>query len=181
MDQPPWAMNPAAKEILPCDLVVVALGSNLGDSKAILQAAISELRSQAGDVFVASSLWTTTPVDCPEGSPAFCNAVAAFPPSERTTPTAFLARLKRLERQYGRKPKKISNEPRPLDLDLIQYGRQTVQSPSLIVPHPRAHLRLFVLAPLAEILPGLILPGQTQTVLQLALSLPTSETVQRLA
>ncbi len=174
-------MNPAAKGISPCDLIVVALGSNLGASKTILRRALEELRSEAGEVFLASSLWATTPVDCPDGSPAFCNAVAAYPPLEQTTPAGLLAKLKRLERQYGRTPKKISNEPRPLDLDLIQYGRQTVQSPNLIVPHPRAHLRLFVLAPLAEILPDLILPGQTQTVVQLAQSLRTSETVQRLA
>lgn len=173
-------MNSAARQVSPCDLVVVALGSNLGNSKVIVYRAIEELRARAGEVFMASSVWATTPVDCPEGSPIFCNAVAAFPPSERMTPAAFLAELKRLERQYGRTPKKILNEPRPLDLDLIQYGRQTVQSSSLVVPHPRAHLRLFVLAPLAEILPGLVLPGQTRTVLELAGSLSTDEVVRRL-
>jgi 2-amino-4-hydroxy-6-hydroxymethyldihydropteridine diphosphokinase len=69
-------------------------------------------------------------------------------------------------------PKKILNEPRPLDLDLIVFGNLTRNTPNLILPHPRACVRRFVLAPLNEIAPDLILPGQTKAVSQLLAQLP---------
>jgi 2-amino-4-hydroxy-6-hydroxymethyldihydropteridine diphosphokinase len=72
------------------------------------------------------------------------------------------------------------NEPRPLDLDLIAFGTETRNSTELILPHPRAHLRRFVLQPLGEIAPDLILPGQSQTISQLLAELPETETVTRL-
>jgi 2-amino-4-hydroxy-6-hydroxymethyldihydropteridine diphosphokinase len=75
-----------------------------------------------------------------------------------------LAKLQALEREFGRLPKKILNEPRPLDLDLISFREERRQAAELLLPHPRAHERLFVLQPLAEILPDLVLPGQRQTV-----------------
>ena len=69
------------------------------------------------------------------------------------------------------------NEPRPLDLDLIAFGTETRDRPELILPHPRAHLRRFVLQPLSEIAPDLILPGQAKSVLDLLCDLPEAETV----
>ena len=72
-----------------------------------------------------------------------------------------------LEKKFGRQPKKVLNEARPLDLDLIAFGQETRATPELTLPHPRAHLRPFVLQPLAEIAPDLVLPGRTQTVAQL--------------
>ena len=85
-----------------------------------------------------------------------------------------------LEKEFGRAAKKILNEPRPLDLDLIAFGNETRNSPELILPHPRAHLRRFVLQPLSEIAPDLILPGQAKTVSQLLAELLDEETVTRL-
>jgi 2-amino-4-hydroxy-6-hydroxymethyldihydropteridine diphosphokinase len=78
-----------------------------------------------------------------------------------------LAKLQSLEKEFGRQPKKVLNEPRPLDLDLIAFGAEVRTTPMLTLPHPRAQLRRFVLQPLVEIAPGLILPGQTRTVAEL--------------
>lgn len=77
-------------------------------------------------------------------------------------------------------PKKILNEPRPLDLDLIVFGNEVHNSPELILPHPRAHLRRFVLQPLAEIAPDLILPGQGRSVAELLAELPAGEVIARI-
>ncbi|MCI0744899.1 MAG: 2-amino-4-hydroxy-6-hydroxymethyldihydropteridine diphosphokinase, partial [Verrucomicrobia subdivision 3 bacterium] len=111
-----------------------------------------------------SSVYETEPVDCPPGSARFLNAVVGLVPRPDETPETLLARLQALEREFGRQPKIVPNEPRPLDLDLITFGREVRDTPTLVLPHPRAHLRRFVLEPLAEIAPGLILPGQNDTV-----------------
>lgn len=160
--------------------VVVALGSNLGDSAVVLRDAIGQLRSLAPSDFVASSLWQTTPVDCPPDSPLFVNAVAAFTPRPDETPETLLDKLQAMEREFGRRPKLVLNEPRPLDLDLIAFGSEKRSAPRLTVPHPRAHLRRFVLEPLNEIAPELILPGQTKPVSELLAGLSTDEVLRRL-
>jgi 2-amino-4-hydroxy-6-hydroxymethyldihydropteridine diphosphokinase len=153
-------------------LVLVALGSNLGDSRKILFDAVARLKQFSPAPLLKSSLWQTTPVDCPPDSPKFLNAVAAFVPQENETPESLLAKLHALEKEFGRAPKKVHNEPRPLDLDLVAFGPETRNTPQLTLPHPRAHLRRFVLQPLAEIAPELVLPGQTLTVAQLLAHLP---------
>jgi 2-amino-4-hydroxy-6-hydroxymethyldihydropteridine diphosphokinase len=83
-----------------------------------------------------------------------------------------LAKLQALEKEFGREPKKVLNEARPLDLDLIAFGNHTCVTPRLTLPHPRATQRRFVLEPLAEIAPDLVLPGQTRTVKELLAELP---------
>lgn len=88
-------------------------------------------------------------------------------PSPDETPETLLHKLMLLEQEFGRRPKQVQNEPRPLDLDLIVFGRQTSVSEVLTLPHPRAHQRRFVLQPLCEIAPDLVFPGQTRTVRQL--------------
>ncbi|HZL42999.1 MAG TPA: 2-amino-4-hydroxy-6-hydroxymethyldihydropteridine diphosphokinase [Verrucomicrobiae bacterium] len=152
--------------------VYVALGSNLGDSWKILQEAINQLQAFSRVPLVKSSFMKSAPVDCPPGSPDFLNAVVRLVPGPDEAPESFLAKLQDLERKFGRRPKTILNEPRPLDLDLIAFGGETRATPELVLPHPRAHLRRFVLQPLAEIAPQLILPGQTKTVLELLVKLP---------
>lgn len=152
--------------------VFVALGSNLGDSRQILWQAIERLQEFSDQPLLKSSLGETVPVDCPPDSPNFLNAVVGFIPRKNETPESLLGKLQGLEKIFGRQPKTILNEPRPLDLDLIVFGPQTRNSPGLILPHPRAHLRRFVLQPLAELGPGLILPGQSKTVTQLLAELP---------
>src|SRR5579883_1617303 len=154
------------------DLVYIALGSNLGDSNQIIQRAMERLRQLSTRPLLKSSLWKTTPVDCPPGSPPFVNAVIGLQPLPGETPESFLEKLQLLEKEFGREPKKVVNAARPLDLDLIAFGYATRNTQLLIVPHPRAHERRFVLQPLNEIAPELVLPGQSQSVSQLLAALP---------
>ena len=162
---------------LPSSLVIVALGSNLGDSRRIVLEAMERLQELSDQPILKSSLWQTTPVNCPPNSPLFVNAVAGFAPQKNETPESLLQKLRALEKKFGRPPKIVLNEPRPLDLDLIAFGTETRNSPELILPHPRAHSRRFVLQPLSEIAPDLILPGQSKTVSQLLAGLPETEAV----
>jgi 2-amino-4-hydroxy-6-hydroxymethyldihydropteridine diphosphokinase len=160
-------------------LVVIALGSNLGDSRKIILDAMERLAAFAEGKMVRSSLWQTVPVDCPPGSPAFLNAVVVFEPKPGETPETLLHKLKSLEREFGRRPKTIHNEPRPLDLDLIAFGNETHGTSELALPHPRAHERRFVLEPLNEIAPEFVLPGQSNTVARLLAQLPRDAKVSK--
>jgi 2-amino-4-hydroxy-6-hydroxymethyldihydropteridine diphosphokinase len=162
------------------NLAVVALGSNLGNSRKIISDAMARLQNFSATPILESSLWQTSPVDCPPNSPKFLNAVVGLVPLENETPESLLAKLQTLEKEFGRPPKKALNEPRPLDLDLIAFGAQTRNFPTLTLPHPRAHERQFVLQPLNEIAPDLILPGQTQTVSQLLANLRSDEQCAKL-
>lgn len=156
----------------------VALGSNLGDTAEVLRHAMARLQGFSDEPVTRSSLWQTKPVDCPPGSPQFLNAVVGLIPRTAETPESLLEKLRSLEQEFGRQPKKIRNEPRPLDLDLIAFGNATRDTPCLTLPHPRAHRRRFVLEPLNEIAPGLILPGQTKSVAELLAQLPATEAVK---
>jgi 2-amino-4-hydroxy-6-hydroxymethyldihydropteridine diphosphokinase len=161
-------------------MAIIALGSNLGDSEQIILDAMARLQLFSDAPMLKSSIWQTPPVDCPPDSPKFVNAVAGFIPRENETPELLLKKLLELEMEFGRASKTILNEPRILDLDLIVFGNETRNSPELILPHPRAHLREFVLQPLSEIAPELILPGQGITVSQSLAALPGDEMVRRL-
>jgi 2-amino-4-hydroxy-6-hydroxymethyldihydropteridine diphosphokinase len=161
-------------------LAFVALGSNLGDSRRIILDAMARLQKFSDAPVLKSSLWQTSPVNCPPGSPMFLNAVVGIEPQKNETPESLLQKLRELEKEFGRQPKTVLNEARPLDLDLIAFGSETRNSPELILPHPRAHQRRFVLQPLSEIAPELILPGQGRTVADLLAKLPNDETVKRL-
>jgi 2-amino-4-hydroxy-6-hydroxymethyldihydropteridine diphosphokinase len=158
-----------------CELAIIALGSNLGDSENILRRATEKLQALSVEPLLRSSLFKTTPVECPPGSPPFINAVVGLHPLPDETPESLLRRLWQLEEEFGRQPGKIRNDPRPLDLDLIAFGPRIVNSPELMLPHPRAHLRRFVLEPLNEIAPDFVLPGQSKTARELLLSLPLAE------
>ena len=160
--------------------VVIALGSNLGDSQAVLREAIRRLEGLAESKFQQSSLWQSTPVDCPPGSPLFVNAAVAFVPAPDETPETLLARLQEIEKDLGRRPKKVLNEPRPLDLDLIAFGSEIRSTPQLTLPHPRAHLRRFVLEPLNEIVPDQILPGQSKSIRRLLADLRNDEVTRKI-
>lgn len=161
-------------------LTIVALGSNLGDSVKIVREAEARLQNFSSEPILKSSLWQTTPVDCPPGSPKFLNAVAGLVPQKNETPESLLSKLQALEKEFGRVPKKVLNEPRPLDLDLIAFGNEIRHSPELVLPHPRAHLRRFVLQPLSEIAPDLILPGQIYSISQLLTKAPADEVMQKI-
>lgn len=161
-------------------LAFIALGSNLGDSKQNVLQAMERLQEFSDFPLLRSSLWQSTPVDCPPGSPPFVNAVAGLLPRTMETPETLLEKLRVLEKDFGRQTKKALNEPRPLDLDLIAFRQETRGSGSLTLPHLRAHLRRFVLQPLSEIAPELVLPGQILTVRQLLETLDPPEKLIRL-
>jgi 2-amino-4-hydroxy-6-hydroxymethyldihydropteridine diphosphokinase len=153
-------------------LAVVALGSNLGDPRQNVLEAMERLAAFSDRPLLRSSLWQSVPVDCPPGSPPFVNAVVGLMLRTGETPESMLARLQAIEKEFGRRPKQVLNEPRPLDLDLIAFGGESRTTPELTLPHPRAHQRRFVLQPLSEIAPELVLPGQTKTVAELLRELP---------
>ncbi len=161
-------------------LSYVALGSNLGDSAQILRDAMARLQEVSDSPVWESSLWQSSPVDCPPGSPMFVNAVVGLLPRAGETPESLHAKLQALEKEFGRPPKLVLNEARPIDLDLIAFGAVTRSSAALNLPHPRAHLRRFVLEPLAEIAPELVLPGQSKNIRELLAALPSDEVLVRL-
>lgn len=161
-------------------LAFVALGSNLGESQRILKLALARLQDFSSGLLLKSASWQTTPVDCPPGSPPFLNAVAGLVPFAGETPETLLAKLQALEREFGRPPKKVLNEARPLDLDLIAFGTEVRDTSALTLPHPRAHERRFVLQPLCEIAADLILSGQQKTVAQLLAGLPEDAGMTRM-
>jgi 2-amino-4-hydroxy-6-hydroxymethyldihydropteridine diphosphokinase len=165
----------------PSALAFVALGSNLGDSSQTIRRAFERLQEFSAQPILKSSLWRTSPVDCPPGSPPFINAVAGLAPLSGESPESLLAILKSLEKEFGRAPKIVLNEPRPLDLDLIAFGNITLSTAQLVLPHPRARERRFVLQPLSEIAPDLILPGQSKTVALLLAALPPDSATARLS
>jgi 2-amino-4-hydroxy-6-hydroxymethyldihydropteridine diphosphokinase len=161
-------------------MAFVALGSNLGDSAEIVRRAMDRLQTLSDAPLLRSSLWRSTPVECPPGSPPFVNAMAGLCPRPGETPQTLLGRLQGLETEFGRRRGGIPNEPRPLDLDLIAFGARTVHEPGLVLPHPRAHSRRFVLQPLAEIAPEFVLPGQAGSAAELLRDLSSIEIVTRL-
>jgi 2-amino-4-hydroxy-6-hydroxymethyldihydropteridine diphosphokinase len=155
-------------ELVPMrELAIVALGSNLGDSRELVLHAIDRLREFSDKPLLRSSLYETAPVDCPPGSPNFVNAVVVLEPRAEETPQSLWKKLQALEKEFGRQPKKVLNESRPLDLDLIAFGERTSKTPDLVLPHPRAQQRRFVLEPLCEIAPEFVFAGQTKTVREL--------------
>jgi 2-amino-4-hydroxy-6-hydroxymethyldihydropteridine diphosphokinase len=162
------------------DMAFVALGSNLGDSAEIVRRAFVRLQTLSDAPLLRSSLWRSTPVDCPPGSPPFVNAIAGLCPRADETPQTLLRQLQVLETEFGRQRHNILNEPRLLDLDLIAFCVHVVNLPELILPHPRAHRRRFVLQPLAEIAPDFVLPGQTRSAAELLSGLSTMETMVKL-
>ena len=134
----------------------VALGANLGDPLATLQAALAALAGiPATTLGTASSLYRTAPVGL-RNQPDFVNAVAQL----RTTlsPRQMLEALFDIEAQFGRS-RSVPNAPRTLDLDLLLHGETTLADRDLTLPHPRMHLRAFVLVPLLEIDPACSIPG----------------------
>lgn len=161
-------------------IAYIALGSNLGDSRHNVLRAMERLQQLSDEPLAKSSLIESTPVDCPPDSANFVNAVAGLVPRANETPESLLAKLHALENEFGRVPKKVPNEPRPLDLDLIAFGDDVRHTPELTLPHPRAHLRRFVLQPLAEIAPELVLTGRGQPVKVLLKQLTSDEVVRKL-
>ena len=149
--------------------VGIALGSNMGDRTAELDAGIAFLRLlSTNDEVRESPRIETVPVECPPGSPPFLNSVAEIEvDTVYLPPLNLLSCLQEFEIERGRSLLRDVNAPRPLDLDIIFYGVERFDQMGLTIPHPRAHARRFVLEPLSHLRPDLVLPGQTKTVLEL--------------
>ncbi len=150
-------MNPlqAAGRPAQPERVFVGVGANLGDPLATIAQARAAVDSlPATRVVASSSSWRSAPVDA--SGPDFVNAVLEL--RTTLTPRGLLDALLAIERDHGRQ-RPYRNAPRTLDLDLLLYGGRRIDEPGLVVPHPRMHLRAFVLDPLAEIAPGLAHPA----------------------
>lgn len=163
------------------ELVLIAIGSNLGDPVSQVKKAMDQLQEFSDRPLLRSSLWRTSPVDCPPGSGPFVNAAVALVPRPGETPERLLQALQQIERDFGRQRKEVMNEPRPIDLDLIAFGREQRSSAALILPHPRAHLRRFVLEPLSEIVPDCVLPGRSESIVQRLAGLESPEILERIS
>jgi 2-amino-4-hydroxy-6-hydroxymethyldihydropteridine diphosphokinase len=156
----------------------VALGSNLGERLANLRNARKEISAMNGALppLRCSAIYETEPVDCEKGAAKFFNAVVEFgyggPPEELRRDLAGI------ERVLGRPATHERNVSRPIDLDLLYLGELIVETAELHLPHPRIVDREFVLRPLAEIRPDLVLPKQTESVSTLLLRLPASGVVR---
>lgn len=134
----------------------IALGANLGEPERQVARAMDEIGALAGvRVTARSSLYRTAPVGYRD-QPDFINAVIAL--ETDLTPRALLEALLAIERGHGRE-RQFPNAPRTLDLDILLYDGVRLQEPGLTIPHPRMHERAFVLQPLAEIAPDLVLPA----------------------
>jgi 2-amino-4-hydroxy-6-hydroxymethyldihydropteridine diphosphokinase len=136
----------------------VGLGANLGDRERTLREAVAALDAEDGiEVTAVSTLRETEPVGVGE-QPLFLNGAAALD----TTLEAgeLLGRLLAMEQRFGRTRVPGERGPRTLDLDLLLYDDERIEEPGLTVPHPRLHERRFVLEPLAELDPGLVVPGR---------------------
>lgn len=150
-DQPP---GPLARR---CAL---GLGANLGDRWAALVEARARLLDwlPAGSSLLASApVYESDPVGCPEGSAPFLNTVLLF--QATVDPDNLLNMALAVERAMGRPDRREANGPRVIDVDLLFVGDLQCSEAHLILPHPRLHLRRFVLQPLVEVAPDDLLPG----------------------
>lgn len=141
----------------------VSLGANLdswvGPPERTLRFAMESLALLSRSPLLVSSIWESTPLDCPPDSPRFFNAVAALLPHKQT-PEELLLALQQIENELGRVRSHVRNAPRALDLDLLIWGAEFRNGALLTLPHPRMHERRFVLEPLQEVAPDFVVPGK---------------------
>ena len=155
----------------------VALGSNIGDRATNLKLARTAIAKIPGvtSPLLSSSVYETDPVGCEPGAGKFLNAVVDF--DYRGHLAGLLEELIRIEESLGRKRDHARSISRQIDLDLLYSGDATIDSEELRLPHPRISGREFVLRPLADIRPDLVLPGQTKAVSELLAEFPESDKV----
>ena len=156
--------------------VYLSLGSNLGDRAGNLRDAIAGLRKAGIDVTRISSMYETEPVDYLD-QPWFLNI--AVEAATELTAAALLQSLREIEANMGSE-KLVAKGPRLIDLDILLYGDETIDTAELQVPHPRMHLRRFVLEPLAEIAPNVRHPVSGLRAAEMLANLPDESTVRKL-
>jgi 2-amino-4-hydroxy-6-hydroxymethyldihydropteridine diphosphokinase len=164
----------------------IGLGSNVGDRLENLRRARQQLLDAPdwledttldGGVLCAP-VYETDPVGCAPGTAAFLNTVLELPTRPETTPALILRRLQTIENALGRPARHPRNAPRSIDLDLLYLGTVEMHGDdTLTIPHPRLHARRFVLAPLADIRPALILPGDPRPMEKILEDLPATSRV----
>ena len=157
------------------EIAYIALGSNLGDRVENCKRAV-EFCLEFLEIVSTSSFYETEPLGFEE-QPFFINAVV-----KATTPLdpgSLLAKLLAIENAMGRE-RRQENGPRTIDLDILFYGNHIVKRPHLTIPHPRAHIRRFILEPLCEIEPGMIHPVFGETVAVLLRELEDDKSVRKL-
>ena len=142
----------------------ISLGSNLGDRAGNLLLAIRGLREACFEICKLSAIYETEPVGL-DTDMAFLNMVAEMRVTD-VTPSQMMARLLRIEYNLGRGDKSVK-KPRTADLDILFFGNEKLESEFLTIPHPRAHLRRFVLIPMNEIAPEFVHPALDKTIGQL--------------
>ena len=158
----------------------VALGSNLGDRLGNLRAARKAIADLAGvrPPVLSSAIYETDAIDCEPGAGKFLNAVLEF--DYQGNPVDLWKSLMEIESALGRRRHHARNVSRKIDIDLLYAGKIQIDTRELQLPHPRMHSRKFVLQPLADIRPDLILPNQTKTIRELLAKLDESGKVVRL-
>jgi 2-amino-4-hydroxy-6-hydroxymethyldihydropteridine diphosphokinase len=159
----------------------VALGSNIGDRLEHLRAgrnSILDLPNVKAPI-LSSVVYETTPVGCEPGAGKFLNAVVEF--EYGGNPARLLEQLIEIEEALGRKRDHPQNVSRTIDIDLLYCGDQRINTERLQLPHPRLHLRTFVLRPLGDIRPNLVLPGQKKNIGNLLAEVEQSGEVIRFA
>ena len=157
------------------------LSSDLGSPAELVRQALLKLGTISQQEIQASALYESEAMDCPPGSPNFINAVAVIFSPRGYGAETLLDQLQAIEKEFGRDARPQTNAPRTLDLDLLCFGAAQSSSPRLELPHPRAASRRFVLEPLAELAPNLILPGQIVPVQVLLEGLPSQPWVRKLS
>ena len=155
----------------------IGLGSNVGDRLAYLREGFRRIRSlhTGSEPPLVSSIFETSPIDCAPGTNPYLNAAVEIQFSRH--PIVLLDALLGIEREMGRPSKRPRNAPRTIDLDVLYVGNLILNNPEIIIPHPRLPQRRFVLAPLSQIAPELVLPGQTKTIRALLENLTDNERV----
>lgn len=155
--------------------VVLSIGSNLGDRVANIRLAAQQLNATPDTrLLTLSHLYESDHIgpSSTQAPPPFINCIALI--ATTLSPTALLPELHKIEQTMGRirQSETPAGSPRTLDIDIIAWGDLALDLPELTIPHPRAHLRRFVLQPLADLRPDQVLPGQKLSVAELLHNLP---------